>query len=73
MSRNDGFVHPVPFGPVQYFTPMQPNQPPRPFYGTCYICQQTGHIANNCPYATGPVRGGGSAKRGGPKRHGKKR
>ena len=23
------------FDPVQHFTPM-PNQPPRPFYGTCY-------------------------------------
>ena len=33
------------FGPVQHFTPM-PNQPLRPFYGTCYIdiCQQTGHM-----------------------------
>ena len=56
-------VHPVPFGPVQHFTPMQPNQPPRSFYGTYYICQQTWHMANNCRYVTGPVRGSGSAKR----------
>ena len=35
----------VQYSIVQHFTPM-PNQPLRPFYGTCYIdiCQQTGHM-----------------------------
>jgi len=66
-------AHPVPFGPMQHFNPVQPNQPPRPFYGTCYICQQTGHMAKNCPYSTGQPPRGGMNKRGGPKRHGKRR
>ena len=64
-------MHPVPFGPVNHFA-QPPMQPPRPFPGTCYICQQSGHMARSCPFSTGPVRGGNS-KRGGPKRHGKRR
>ena len=64
-------MHPVPFGPINHVA-QPPMQPPRPFPGTCYICQQSGHMAKNCPFSTGPVRGG-SSKRGGPKRHGKRR
>jgi len=66
-------VHPVPFGPMQHFAPPQGGQPPRPFVGTCFVCQQQGHMAKNCPYSNGQQSRGSNAKRGGPKRHGKRR
>ena len=65
-------MHPVPFGPVQHFAPPG-GLPPRPFGGTCYICQQQGHMAKNCPYSANQPPRGSNVKRGGPKRHGKRR
>ena len=67
-------MHPVPFGPINHFVqpPMQGGQPPRPFPGTCYVCQQSGHMAKNCPFSNAPPRGN-NFKRGGPKKHGKRR
>ena len=65
-------MHPVPFGPVQHFAPPG-GLPPRPFGGTCYVCQQQGHMAKNCPYSGSQPPRGNNVKRGGPKRHGKRR
>jgi len=65
-------MHPVPFGPVQHFAPPG-GLPPRPFGGTCYICQQQGHMAKTCPYSANQPPRGSNVKRGGPKRHGKRR
>jgi hypothetical protein len=65
-------MHPVPFGPVQHFAPPG-GLPPRPFGGTCYICQQQGHMAKNYPYSANQPPRGNNVKRGGPKRHGKRR
>ena len=51
-------MHPMPFGPPQHYAFPQGNQNPRPFSGTCYICQQTGHMAKICPFSYGqPPRG----------------
>ena len=66
-------IHPVPFGPMHHAVPPLGGQPSRPFVGACFICQQQGHMAKNCPYSNGAQPQGNNAKRGGPKRHGKRR
>ena len=66
-------MHPIPFGPVNHFAPPQGGPPSRQFTGVCYIYQQQGHMAKNCPYSNGQPPRGNNGKRGGPKRQGKRR
>ena len=62
---------PLPMGP--YGFPQQPqpqfNQqfanPMRGINGPCFSCQQTGHVARNCPNGQRSFRGGRNNRRGG--------
>ena len=68
-------THPVAFGPPSLNHQPPPflmgQQPPRPFVGVCYLCQQVGHMAKNCP--TFPGQRPPQNKKQGPKRFGKRR
>ena len=68
-------AHPVPFGPPSLNNQPPPffagQQPPRPFGGVCFLCQQSGHMAKNCSMFPGqrPPQN----RKQGPKRYGKRR
>ena len=50
-------LHPIPLGPPSFNHPSVPGQggqqPPRPFGGVCFLCQQSGHMARYCPFFPG--------------------
>jgi len=47
------------------FPPQQQPNPGRGVNGPCFICQQHGHLARNCPNSQSNYRGGGNFRRGG--------
>ena len=59
---------PFPMAPFQSpqfpFGPQQHNPQGRGVNGPCFICQQYGHVARNCPNGQSNARGGMNSKKG---------